>query len=95
MAKSKSKRTHKERVAKFKARLKKNQELLKKKMIDNYIKLQQDMMAAQEQHTSTQEVNGPDVDIDELNVLDAEDTSEIVDVDINMDESDLIIEESK
>lgn len=95
MANSKSKRTHKERVAKYKANLKKNQELLKKKMIDNYIKLQQELMAAQEEHTSTQEVNGPDINIDDLDVLEVEESSDIVDADINVDETDLVIEESK
>lgn len=95
MAISKSKRTHKQRVAKYKASLKKNQELLKKRMINNYIKLQQEMMASQEDHTSTHEVNGPEINIDELNILDSDVSFDNLDVDINVDESDLITEDSK
>jgi len=67
MPKSKNKRNHKERLAKYKANKKKDQELFKKKMIDNYIKMQQEAVANKEEHTSTEEVVGPDINIDDLN----------------------------
>lgn len=86
MAISKSKRTHKERAAKYKENMKKQQQILKKKLIDNYIKMQQDMMASQEEHTSTHEVNGPDINIDDLNNLDISEISDVVDSDVMIDE---------
>ena len=43
-------------------------------MIDNYIKMQEQAYAAQEEHTSTQEVSGPEIDIDDLNSIDVEPT---------------------
>ena len=64
---SSKKKNHKERLAKYKANKKKDQELFKKKMIDNYIKMQQEAVANKESHTSTEEVVGPDINIDDLN----------------------------
>jgi hypothetical protein len=70
MSKSKNGKNHKQRLAKYKANKKKEQEFFKKKLIDNYIKAQQQALAEQESHTSTQEVEGPEVNIDELNQMD-------------------------
>ena len=67
MPKSKNSKSHKDRLAKYKMRKKKEQEILKKKMIDEYMKIQQDAIANKETHTSTQEVSGPEINIDELN----------------------------
>lgn len=67
MPKSKNKKNHKERLAKYKSNKKKEQELLKKKMIENYMKMQQQAITDKESHTSTQEVSGPEINLDELN----------------------------
>ena len=66
MPKSKNRKTHKAKLAKYKSNKKKEQESFKKKMIENYIKMQQQAVADKEAHTSTQEVSGPEVNIDEL-----------------------------
>lgn len=70
MPKSKHRKKHQERLSQYKANKKKEQELFKKKMIDNYMKMQQEMMASQEAHTSTEEVSGPEINLDELNKVD-------------------------
>ena len=67
----------------MKVNKKKEQELLKKKMIDNYMKMQQDLMSEQEDHTSIQDVVGPDINIDDLNLID----------DLNIDEPVVTIDE--
>lgn len=67
MPKSKNRKGHAEKLARYKANKKKEQDLFKKKLMDNYIKMQQEALAAKESHTSTQEVSGPDINIDELN----------------------------
>lgn len=77
MAKSRHRKGHKEKVAKFKTKIKKDQELLKKRLLDNYINQQKEMLAKQEDHTSTQEVTGPEIDIQGLNEM----------PEINLDES--------
>lgn len=75
---SSKKNNHNERLAKYKANKKKEQDLFKKKMIDNYMKMQQQAVADKESHTSTQEVSGPDINIDDLNQI--EDWEPISDV---------------
>jgi hypothetical protein len=82
MPKSKTNKSHKDRLAKYKANKKKEQELFKKKMIDNYIKIQEQAYAEQEAHTSTEAVTGPEIDIDSLNSIDVDDLN-FVDVEEN------------
>jgi hypothetical protein len=60
---------HKKRVEKYKANKKREQEALKKKMIDSYLKIQQENLANQQAHTSTEEVSGPEINIDELSKI--------------------------
>lgn len=69
MPKSKHRANHKTKVNKFKTKMKKDQELLKKRLLDNYINQQKQMLANQEDHTSTQEVTGPEIDIQSLNEM--------------------------
>lgn len=82
MPKSKHRKKHQEKLNDYKATKKKEQESFKKKMIDNYIKMQQENLANQESHTSTEEVAGPEINIDDLNQVEGLD-SNIVDIDIN------------
>ena len=68
MPKSKTNKSHKARVSAYKANNKKNQEILKKKMMEDYIKMQTEIMASQA-HTSTEDdVIYPEIDIDDLNM---------------------------
>ena len=67
MGKTKHRPKHKEKLNQYKDTKKKEQELFKKKMLDNYIKMQQEKLASQESHTSTEEVLGPDINLDDLN----------------------------
>ena len=67
MPKSKNRKKHSEKLNLYKSNKKKEQELFKKKMIDNYIKMQQESLAGKEDHTSTQDASGPDINIDDLN----------------------------
>lgn len=83
MPKSKHRKKHQERLNSYKANKKKEQELLKKKMIDNYIKMQQENLANKESHSSVEEVSGPEVNIDELNAV--EELTTINEVDVNVD----------
>ena len=69
MPKSKNRKNHTEKLNKYKANKKKEQESFKKMMIDNYIKMQQENIAAKEAHTSTEEVAGPEINLDELNMV--------------------------
>ena len=89
MPKSKHRESHSIKLSKYKVDKKKEQEVLKKKMIDNYIKMQQEILANKEEHTSTEEVAGPDININELNeIVDWEPGVEVVesvDVDTNID----------
>lgn len=88
MPKSKNRKNHLQKLNLYKANKKKEQELFKKKMIDNYIKMQEQAYAEQEAHTSTQDVTGPEIDIDDLNSIDIED------VDIDIEDIDIDIEDS-
>ena len=69
MPKSKNRKTHKAKLAKYKSNKKKEQESFKKKMIENYIKMQQQAVADKEAHTSTEEVSGPEINVHELNQI--------------------------
>ena len=69
MPKSKHRKNHQSRLNDYKSTKKKEQELFKKKMIDNYIKMQQEKLANQEAHTSTEEVSGPEINLDDLNMV--------------------------
>jgi hypothetical protein len=89
MPKSKNKKNHSERLAKYKANKKKEQESMKKKMIDQYIKMQQQAVADKEAHTSTEETVGPDINIDDLNQID---DWEPVNIDTEVSESNNNIE---
>lgn len=66
MPKSKSNKNHKERLARYKSNKKKEQDAFKKKLIDQYVKMQQQAVADKESHTSTEEISGPEVNIDDL-----------------------------
>ena len=68
MAKSKNNKTHKARLERYKKNKKQEQELFKKKMMEHYTKLQQENLANKESHTSTEEVSGPEIDIDGLDI---------------------------
>ena len=86
MPKSKHRKKHQERLNSYKSTKKKEQEVLKKKMIDNYIKMQQEILANKEEHTSTEEVAGPDININELNeIVDWEPGVEVESVDVDID----------
>jgi len=85
MPKSKNNKTHKKRLARYKANKKREQEAFKQKMIDNYAKMQKEMIDNKEAHTSTQEVSGPDIDIDGLNEIEEWDNNTEVDVDVDVD----------
>ena len=69
MPKSKHRKSHKIKLAKYKSNKKIEQDLLKKKMIENYLKMQQESLANQQEHTSTEEVFGPEINIDDLNMV--------------------------
>ena len=90
MPKSKHRKSHKTQLLKYKSNKKLEQDLLKKKMIENYMKIQQDTLANQQEHTSTEDVVGPEINIDDLNMV--EDIIEDFET-INIEESN--IEESK
>jgi hypothetical protein len=70
MAKSKHRKKHKSKLANYKATKKREQEALKKKLMDEYIKMQQQTLDEKQAHTSTEEVSGPEIDIDELSQID-------------------------
>lgn len=70
MPKSKHRKDHKQRLNRYKADKKMEQEALKKKLMDEYIRMQQRALQEQEQHTSTEEVVCPQIDVDELNLVD-------------------------
>jgi len=67
MGVSKHRKNHKAKVAKYKINIKIAEKARKKKLIEEYIKMQQELMASKEAHTSTEEVIGPDINVDELN----------------------------
>ena len=97
MPKSKHRKGHKTQHKKYKANKKAQQESLKKKMMEQYIQMQKDNMANREAHTSTEEVAGPEIDIDSLNEI--EDWEEInVDdvldgeVEVKVDDIDVDVE---
>lgn len=71
MPKSNHRKNHKEKLAKYKENKKKEQDVFKKKMMEHYMKMQQDSIANKEAHTSTEEVVGPEINIDELNEIDS------------------------
>lgn len=67
MGKTKHRKGHKEKLQRYKTNKKIEQDNFKKKMIENYQRMQQEALAAREAHTSTEEVSGPEINIDELN----------------------------
>jgi len=71
MGKSKHRKNHSEKLLKYKANKKLEQDSFKKKMIDNYMKMQQESLANQQEHTSTEEVVGPEIDLDDLNMVES------------------------
>lgn len=93
MPKSKNNKNHRDRLNRYKANKKIEQETFKKKMIDNYMKMQQDALAAEEAHTSTEEVIGPDIDIDGLNEIDFQQEEYPIDLmnpDITISDAEII-----
>lgn len=70
MPKSKHRKSHQSKLNDYKARAKREQDSFKKKMIEHYTQMQQQAIANQEAHSSTEEVSGPDINIDELNIVD-------------------------
>jgi hypothetical protein len=91
MAKSKHRKDHKVKLEKYKKNKKIEQELLKKKMIDNYMKMQQQNLVDKEDHTSTQEVSLPDINIDELNSIDDLNVINVDDLSVvNLDDLDVV-----
>lgn len=84
MPKSKNNKDHKKRLAKYKETKQKTMEVLKKKMIDEYIKMQQQKLSEQETHTSTEEVSSPEI---EVGMEDSAIPAIDVDVDFDFDAS--------
>lgn len=78
MPKSKHRKKHQNKLALYKANKKREQDALKKKMIEDYTKMQQEMLDNKEEHTSTEEVVGPEINIDELNIVDELNVDDIV-----------------
>jgi hypothetical protein len=84
MAKSKHRKDHKEKLNTYKKNKKIEQELFKKKMQEQYMKMQQEELKNRESHTSTEEVSVPDIDVDGL----------IEDFDtVDVSNSDILIED--
>jgi hypothetical protein len=79
MGVSRHRKDHKKKLNQFKDEAKRKQAAMKKFMLENYMKMQQENLANQQEHTSTEEVVGPDINIDDLNVI--EDWEPIIDVD--------------
>lgn len=97
MPKSKHRKSHQKKLNNYKETKKREQEALKKKLMDEYIKMQQQALEEQQAHTSTEEVLGPEIDIDELSAVDgvvADDTI-AVDTDLELpDFEEINIEDS-
>ena len=91
MGKTKHRKGHKEKLKKYKSNKKIEQELLKKKLMEQYMQMQKDAIANKESHTSTEEVHGPEIDLDALNEIEdwepiTDDNTNIdVDLDVNLD----------
>jgi len=82
MPKSKNRKNHNLKLNAYKAAKKKEQEQFKKKMMENYAQMQQSNIANQQSHTSTEEVSGPDIDIDSLNITESGVTEDNLIIDI-------------
>jgi hypothetical protein len=81
MPKSKHRKSHQKKLNIYKTNKKREQEVLKKEMIDKYTKMQKENLENQQAHSSIEEVSGPEINIDDLGQVD--DLSGIVeDVDI-------------
>jgi hypothetical protein len=80
MPKSKHRKSHKVKLNQYKDETKRKNESMKKMMIENYMKMQQANLAGQEEHTSTEEVVGPEINIDDLNII--EDWEPNIDVEV-------------
>ena len=86
MPKSKHRKGHLDRVNDYKARKKMAQEALKKEMIEKYMSMQKENLDKQEAHTSTEEVSGPEINIDDLSsVNDLTGIVEDIDIEITDD----------
>ena len=85
MGKSKHRKDHKKKLQKYKANKKIEQEALKKKLMEQYMQMQKDSLASRESHTSTEEVHGPEIDIEELNKVEELQSNVDVDADIDID----------
>ena len=68
MPKSKHRKSHNLKLNAYKATKKIEQESLKKKMIENYTQMQQSNLMNQQGHNSIQDVSGPEINIDDLNM---------------------------
>ena len=75
MPKSRNSKSHKERLNSYKENKKKEQDVFKKKMMEHYMKMQQESIANKDAHTSTEDVVGPEINIDELNEIDGSEPS--------------------
>lgn len=69
MPKSRNRKNHKERLASYKSNKKHEEEQLRKKMYDQYIKAQEEYLKSQEEHKDTEEqeieIDTDDFKIDE------------------------------
>ena len=88
MPKSKHRKLHNSKLTVYKANKKQEQEALKKKLMENYIKMQQDALQAQDAHSSIEEVSGVDVDVSELN----EDWNQMDQMDGNIETTDISVD---
>lgn len=93
MPKSTHRKSHKKKLNEYKATAKREQESFRKKMMDHYMKMQQDALANQESHTSTEDVSGPEIDIEGLNSM--EELNTIIDVETINDELNVIQDETQ
>ncbi|MCK9416353.1 hypothetical protein M0Q97_06820 [Candidatus Dojkabacteria bacterium] len=66
MPKSKHRKLHKLKSNTYKINLKLTEKARKKKLMEEYIKMQQEILANAEAHTSTEDVSGPEINVDEL-----------------------------
>jgi len=105
MPKSTHRKSHKKKLNEYKATTKREQESFRKKMMDHYMKMQQNALASQEEHVSTEDVSGPDIDIEELNLTEElnpiidiktinEELNTVIDVEASNEELNTVIEEN-
>lgn len=69
MPKSRNRKSHKRKLAAYKSKKKQEQEALKKKMYEQYIKSQEENLASKEAHKDTKDID-IDIDTDDFSIED-------------------------